>query len=54
MSPIAVILIIVLVVVLTGGGWGVRSGYVGAGPFGGMVGFLLIVLLLLWALGVLR
>ena len=53
MSPLALILIIVLVVLLMGG-YGYRSGYYGAPQFGGILGVLLILLVILFLLGYLR
>lgn len=51
MSPI--ILIIILLILFGGGGtWGWQHGYYGGNHLGSGIGLLLLVLLVLWALGI--
>lgn len=46
-----IIVVVLLIVAVVGGGWGYpRYGYVSASPFVALV----VVLLILWALGILR
>lgn len=49
------IVVLVLLVLFAGGGWGYRQYGASSGPYlGGGLGVLVIVLVLFWALGVLR
>lgn len=54
MSPLMLVLLIVVILLLLGGGWSYRTGYYGPGQFGGVVGAVLLVVLILWLVGALR
>lgn len=40
-----------LMIFLLGGGYGVRAGWYGGAPFGGFLGLVLAILLVLWLMG---